>query len=92
MIDEQTLRVLIEAGGVGGTILGVVALLRAVFLKWLDNINQSRQLDAQREAAERASEQALALALNGVTTELKLSRGIHEQMIDKFDVLATRHQ
>jgi len=89
MIDEQTLRTLIESGGVGGTIVIVVWLLRGVFMKWLENIGASRKLDAERLTAERASEQALALALNGVTTELKLSRGINEQMIDKFGALAT---
>jgi hypothetical protein len=92
MIDEQTLRTLIESGGVGGTIVIVVWLLRGVFMKWLENIGVARKLDAERLTAERASEQALALALNGVTTELKLSRGMNEQMIDKFELLATRDQ
>jgi hypothetical protein len=90
MIDENTLRTLIEAGGVGGTIITVVWLIRPVFLKWLENIGEARKLDAKRLEDERESEKALALALNGVTTELKLSRGINEQLIDKFGLLVTR--
>jgi hypothetical protein len=97
MIDEQTLRTLIESGGVGGTIVIVVWLLRGVFMKWLENIGAARKMDAERLTAERASEKALSLALHGVETQLKLSRGIseqmraiNEQMLDKFDLLATR--
>jgi len=90
MIDEQTLRTLIDAGGVGGTILGVAWIFRPVFLMWLKNIASANELEAKRLENEVASEKDLSDALNGVKTELKLSREVKTQLIDRIDTLPTR--
>ncbi len=89
-MDEELLRAIIEGVGVGGTIISVVWLLRPVLLKWLENIAADREREAERLKDERESERELAQALNGVRTELNLSRGINNQLISKIDTLPTR--
>jgi len=89
-MEENLLQAIIQGVGVGGTIVLVVYLLRPVFIEWLKNIAAARELEARRIEAERESERELAQALNGVKTELSLSRGINNQLIGKMDTLPTR--
>jgi membrane-associated HD superfamily phosphohydrolase len=89
-MDENLIRLLIETGGVGGTIIMVVWLFRPIFLAWLGNIAKAREHEAQRIRDERESERELASALNGIKSELKLSRGINNQLIERIGTLPTR--
>lgn len=89
-MDDALFRTILEAGGVSGTILGVAWILRAVLLKWLDNLAASRKYEAEREKGELEQSRRLETALNGMVAELALSRQVNLQFAARFEALPTR--
>ena len=89
-MDENILRLIIETGGTGVVILGIVWLFKPVFLKWLDNLAVARKFEAEREQNELEQSRRLETALNGVVAELALSRQVNSQFAARFEALPTR--
>lgn len=89
-MDENILRLIIETGGTGIIILGIVWLAKPIFLKWLDNLAVARRLEAERERTELEQSRKLETALNGVVAELALSRQVNSRFAARFETMPTR--